>query len=148
MSDPVMTLATVHLPPAIGMPVAAAALLGLLWQAMRLARPDVPRARRRVRRAATVVMGVIVLAVTAGACVIDPARQPTAYVLTWSLTLLMLLVLVGLAILDALVSSWLIRLERDGEAMKQGLAALAALEAAGATEDARPAEDRTEERRP
>ena len=43
----------------------------------------------------------------------------------------MLVVLVGLAALDGLVSSWLIRLERDGEAMKRGLAARAALEAAG-----------------
>ncbi len=131
MSGPVTMLAAVHLPPAIGVPVAAVALLAILWQGLRLSRPEVPRPRRRVRRSAAVVMAVIVGLITAGASFIDPSRQPTAYVLSWSLTLLMLVVLVGLAALDGLVSSWLIRLERDGEAMKRGLAALAALEAAG-----------------
>ncbi len=141
MTAAAMVLAAVHLPPSIGVPVAAAALLGILWQGLRLARPDVPPSRRRVRRTAAAVMAMLVGLLTAGGCFIDPARQPTAYVLAWAVTLLMLLVLVGLAVLDGLVSSWIIRLERDGEAMKRGLAALAALEAAAAPDDAaEPAE--------
>ncbi len=141
MSDSEMVLASVHLQPAVGVPVAVVAVLGILWQAVRLAGPHVPRPRRRVRRTAAAVMTVIVGLVTVGACFIDPAQRPTAYVLTWSLTLLMLVVLVGVAVLDALVSTWLIRLERDGDAMKRGLAALAALDAMEAAEDAEAAAD-------
>lgn len=122
-------LAAVHLAPALGVPLAVIGVAALGWFHRRLAGPEVPAPRRRVRRAATMAMVGGVLALLVAISFADPAVQPTLYVASWTAVVALLLVIVALALVDIGVSSWLIRMEHDEVAMRRGAAVLAALEA-------------------
>jgi hypothetical protein len=127
-----MILAAVHLHPGAGVPIALLALLGLGLYMRGLDREGVPAPRRRVRRTATATMMVGVVALLVAISFADPVVAPTFYVASWSAVFLLLVGVVVLAVVDFAVSSWLIGLEHEGDAMRRGAAALAALEAEAA----------------
>ncbi len=123
-----VTLAAADLSPWIGIPLAAVALVLLVWHHDRLGRDDVPAPRRRVRRAATWAMAAGVLAMTVALCFADPAVHPMLFVVSWSAVMAVLAIVIVLAVVDVAVSSWLAGIERDEAAIRRGVAVLAALE--------------------
>lgn len=121
-------LAAVFLSPAIGVPIGIALAIPLVVVWRLLGREGVPPARRSLRRSATVTMGVGLVCGVLGTSFIDAATQPGAFLAVWAAVMLVVLVLLAFAVIDMLLSTWLIRLEREGEAIRAGAAVLAELE--------------------
>lgn len=95
-------LAAVHLHPAVTGPLALAVVGLLAWYWRRLARPDVPATRRRIRRTSIIIMVPTLVALSLGLSAFDGLVQREAYLLSWSAALLLTMVLICTALLDAL----------------------------------------------
>ena len=99
-----VTIAAVHLAPAITIPLAVMLAAFLVWYWGRLSGADVPDSRRRIRRASLIVMAVAIIPFLRAASFIDPdAADPHVrqdYVVTWTLCGVLLMIIVGLAMLD------------------------------------------------
>jgi membrane protein YdbS with pleckstrin-like domain len=92
--------------------VAAVALLvgmALYWP--RLARPEVPPSRRRLRRASLCFGVVAAVAAALGFAMVDPDVHPLPYAIIWAGGLIALFAVVVLAVLDALLTMHLHRAE-------------------------------------
>jgi hypothetical protein len=99
-----VTLAAVHLSPAITIPLAVMLAAFVVWYWMRLSSEDVPDSRRRIRRASLVVMAVAIIPFIRASSMLDPdAADPHVrqeYIVTWTLCGVLLILIVGLAVLD------------------------------------------------
>lgn len=123
-------IAAATLPAPIAAALGAILLLGIaaLWR--RLGRPGVPAARRRVRRAASLVAALLVLLAALALGWADAERAPARFIVLWSGVLLLAPVLAVIALIDVRVSLWLGR--RDRAALDRD----AALELARAVREA------------
>jgi hypothetical protein len=99
-----MTAAATHLDPWLTVTLAAIVLLGMAWYWPRLAAPEIPRLRRRIRRASLLVGCLGVIGAALGFGLIDPDRTPIPYLFAWAGAGLAIGAVVLLAIIDALVS--------------------------------------------
>jgi len=95
-------LANVHLNPALGAPLGAAAVALLLWYWVRLGRPGVPASRRSIRRFVTAMMILTVPLLVLGMSVHDPEVNHRGYILTWTAVLAMIAVIVLGALIDVI----------------------------------------------
>jgi hypothetical protein len=99
-----MNLAATHLDPWLTVSLAAIVLVGMAWYWPRLAAPEIPRIRRRIRRASLLVGLLGVVGAALGFGLIDPDRTPIPYLFAWAGAGLAIGTVVLLAVVDALVS--------------------------------------------
>lgn len=95
-------IAAVHLSPSITVPVAVVAGIALGWLWWWQGREGVPTSRRRLRRISIVGMLMLVPMLVAGTSLIDPDVEPRRYAEVWTLLIGILLIVVALAVADAL----------------------------------------------
>jgi ABC-type molybdate transport system permease subunit len=95
-----------------------AALLAWYW--LRLGRETVPESRRRVRRLSLFFMLLSLPAFVRGLSYLSPRQNPSDFVITWTVATVMLLLVIGTALADAVVSLRLHRREFEGEIEKAG----------------------------
>jgi len=109
-----MHLASVHVHPAVTIPLALAAAIGFGWYWWRLGRPShgraVPPARRRVRRCSLFILLVMLPVMVNALSFLDPTIDPQKYVIAWVTIGVLLLALFIMAVVDALTS---VRLQAD-----------------------------------
>lgn len=110
-----MNLAAVHIPPVYSIPPAILVAAAVVWYWLRLGRADVPVSRRRIRRTSLAIMFVSLPVFVAALSVIDWNVRGSAYVITWSVALLCLLLIIVTAIMDALNNVRLLRAMQQEE---------------------------------
>jgi peptidoglycan/LPS O-acetylase OafA/YrhL len=91
------------MPPAIG--VAA----WIAWYWMRLGRDSVPSSRRRIRRISLVLMLMLLSMLVGGLSIVDRQVEPNRYIIVWILALVVILMIVATAGLDAVNTMRLIQ---------------------------------------
>jgi len=94
-------LGAVHVSPVVSITTGALLWLVLVWYWMRLGKPDVPRTRRRIRRVSSAIMFVTLLALIAALSYLDDQAHRGAYMLTWAIVTLLLLMVIATAFIDA-----------------------------------------------
>jgi MFS family permease len=99
-----VTLAAPHLPPWLVVGVASILFIAMAWYWTRLAAPDVPPARRRIRRMSLMIGLASIFAAVLGFGIIDPDAERWRYLAAWAAASIGLVVVVGLALLDGVVS--------------------------------------------
>ena len=87
----------VHLPAAVTIPLALVVAGWIMWYWHRLAAPEVPDSRRRIRRASLIVMLVSQPILVQALSFANSDTNPTAYVIAW----LLVIFLVGLVLVTA-----------------------------------------------
>jgi len=115
-------IAAVHVDPRVTLPAAILVALILVWFWFRLGRPEVPPARRRVRRLSLFLMLLSLPAFVRGLSYLDrevPADQ-SDYLLAWSLGLMLALAVFLTACADVLVSMRIHRREYEKEIERAG----------------------------
>ena len=95
-------LAAVHLSLLLTAPIGTAAVAFLVWCWVRQGRNQSPRSRVQIRRIATVLMIMTVPLLVLGVSVHDPAVNQRGYILTWTATMGMILLIVFFAIADVI----------------------------------------------
>jgi ABC-type Fe3+ transport system permease subunit len=110
----------VFVDPRFSLPAAllVAAVLVAYW--IRLGREDVPESRRRVRRISLFFMLLSLPAFVRGLSYLNPQQHPTDFILTWTVATMLLLLVIGTALADAVVSLRLHRTEFEREIEKAG----------------------------
>ncbi len=99
-----MSLAATHLDPWLTVALAAILLLAMAWYWPRLSAAEMPRVRRRIRRASLLVGCLGIVGAALGFGLIDPDRTPIPYLAAWAGAGLAIGTVVLLAIVDAIVS--------------------------------------------
>jgi hypothetical protein len=108
-------LAVTHLHPALSLLPAAIIAGWIVWYWWRLSRPEVPPSRRKIRRISIFLMAMSLPMFVRALSFIDPAVEPRPYVMTWLMALLMVALVIGTALLDAVNNMRLHRrLRRSG----------------------------------
>ncbi len=88
----------VHMPAAVTIPLALVVAGWIMWYWHRLAAPEVPESRRRIRRASLIVMLVSQPILVQALSFTNPHdTNPTVYVIAW----LLVIFLVGLVLVTA-----------------------------------------------
>lgn len=100
--DNPLLLASVHLPPAVSIPMALAAAAWIVWYWFRFGRNDVPPSRRKIRRTSIIIMLVSLPMFVRALSFVDPQVQQREYIRTWMLAMLVLLMVMATAGIDAL----------------------------------------------
>jgi hypothetical protein len=98
------SLAAVHLPAWFAVGFAGVIIFAMAWYWPRLGRPEIPPERRRVRRLSLLFGLVGLCAATIGFGIVDPDARPVPYAMTWFAASVALLIVVLLAVLDAILS--------------------------------------------
>ncbi len=108
-------IGSLHPSPLVTVPLAVlgAAWIALYWR--QLGREETPPVRRRVRRVSIAVLLILLPLLVLGMSFLEPTTQPVLFVTTWSLALLMVLVVILTALLDALISMRLHRAQLKEE---------------------------------
>ena len=100
-------IAQVHVAPIYVVPAAVLLIIGCAGYWRALGRADVPPGRRRIRRHSMVLIACAIVLIVVGVSILDPVTRPVAYITTWSGVLLIVLLVVITAMLDALYTmSW------------------------------------------
>ena len=97
-------LGATHIHAGIILPVVGVLIVVCVLYWLRLGRPEVPESRRRIRRMSLVLAIIELVLVGFGTSVIDPDVQARPYVVVWTTAVLLLMVLVMMAILDAVIA--------------------------------------------
>ncbi|MBX3380088.1 MAG: hypothetical protein KF805_08320 [Phycisphaeraceae bacterium] len=100
------------LPAWVVLPVAAIMLLVVATHLMVLLRSDMPASRKRIRTLNGWIM-LFLVPIGAAAFGVESPSDPRLFVLVWSIVILMLVLLIGLALLDMMNTTRLYRRERD-----------------------------------
>ena len=95
-------LAAVHLQPFITIPPAALVFGWIVWYWIRLGRADVPMSRRKLRRLSLGLMALSLPMFVRALSFLDPNVQPQQYAYTWLMGMLMVILVIVIAGLDAL----------------------------------------------
>jgi hypothetical protein len=103
-------IAAVHLSLRVTVPIALLIVVGLAWYWTALSEEEVPPSQRRVRRISMVLMLLSLPAFVLGLSVFDPAVDQIAYVITWLVAIMLVLLVVLSALLDIAVS---MRIQRE-----------------------------------
>jgi len=114
------TLAAVHVAPAYTVPVAVLIAALLVWYWRTLGRPGVPPLRRRVRR---ISLGIMLLSLpnfVRGLSFLDPTVDQAQYVVSWSASMVLILLIFATACADALVTVSLQRRQHEREIAEGG----------------------------
>lgn len=114
--------------PVLTVPVLLLCLAMIVWYWIRLGRRSVMPIRRRLRRAGLGVALVTVLVASAALSGIDADLRPWAFILAWGGVLLLVLLAVGLACLDALVTIRLHQKSVERQMLRDALALRRAME--------------------
>jgi len=69
--------------------------------------------RQRIRQANGVVMMILAALLVTGLSVIDPTRDPSAWILIWTVCIFLVLVMIAMATLDALNTVRIARERRE-----------------------------------
>ncbi len=113
-------IGAVHLQPPMTLVPAAAVASFLIWYWFRLGRPGVPPGRRRVRRLSMCFMFLTLAPLVRGLSFVDPAIEKREYLLTWTVILVLVLIVLLTAFLDVLVSLKVHRAQQAEELMQAG----------------------------
>lgn len=138
-----LILAAVLVPPMVSVPVAAGLGGLLIWYWTRLARPEVPPGRRRIRRPTVAIMLVLLPVIVHAASYLDPAVHPQRFLNIWLLVMLAMLLIAGAALADVVQSLRLHR-EQKEQLMTQATSELIKAARAAQASD-RPAISSTDE---
>jgi hypothetical protein len=98
----VILLAAVHLAPAVSIPPAVILSAVFLWYWLRLGRPEVPASRRKVRRFSLALMLISLPMFVRALSFVDPAVDKRPYAIAWTAVMLVLLLIMATAIMDAI----------------------------------------------
>lgn len=91
----------VHAPLALTMPVAIAGGLVIVWYWLCLGRTGVPVSRRWIRRISIVFLLVSLPMLVRGMSVLDSRTNPGEYVATWMVAIVMVVLVMVTAVIDA-----------------------------------------------
>jgi hypothetical protein len=91
----------VHAPLAVTLPLAIIMGVGLALYWLGLGRADVSVSRRWIRRVSIVFMLVSLPMLVRGLSVVDSKASPGAYIATWTTAILMIVLVMFTAVLDA-----------------------------------------------
>ena len=110
-----MLIAAVHIELPITLPLAGLLAMALMWYWRRLSRSSIPPSRRRIRRFTTVLMGICLPVFVLGLSVHDPEVNQQGYLLTWTLAIVLVILILLAAAIDMANNLRLHRLylERD-----------------------------------
>lgn len=97
-----MFLAAVHLAPAFTMPPALALSAVCVWYWLRLGRSAVPVSRRKVRRFSLAIVLLSLPMAVRALSFVDPNLDKHGYAIAWTFVMLMVLLLVAAALMDAI----------------------------------------------
>lgn len=117
----------VHLPAAVTIPLALVVAGWIMWYWHRLAAPEVPDSRRRIRRASIIVMSLSLPIFVRALSFIDPETSRWEYVIAWLLVLFALGLVVVTAGLDMINT---VRMQRKADRQRVGEAVSALIKAA------------------
>lgn len=95
-------LSSILLHPGVSIPPAALALVWIAWYWVRLGRADVPVSRRKIRRTSLVLMAISLPIFVRALSFLDPKTDPVDFMRTWLLALLMIIIVLASAGIDAL----------------------------------------------
>ncbi|MEE2972103.1 MAG: hypothetical protein VX672_03170, partial [Planctomycetota bacterium] len=129
------TLGAVLVESSVTVPTVVGALSLIVWYWLRLGRRSVMPIRRKLRRTGLAVASVTVLLTGVALSGIDADLHPWAFILAWGGVLLLVLLAVGLAGLDALVTIRLHQKSLERRMMRDALALRRAMESEPAESD-------------
>ena len=113
-----MILAAVHLQPFWTIPPVLAAGAMLIWYWFRLGQLQAPPSRRRIRRWSVVIMFFSLPVLVRGLSFADRDAEPQQYIITWTIALLMMLLIIAAACLDAINTLRLHQRQLSDEALR------------------------------
>jgi len=105
-----LTIAAVHFSPLLSLPIACVLAAVLVWYWIQLSDKDVPRSRRLIRRTSLIMSFAALATATVGVSFVDSKTQQTAYVMTWAIVILFILLIMIIAVVDIFNS---VRLQRE-----------------------------------
>ena len=114
----------VHMPAAVTIPLALVVAGWIMWYWHRLAAPEVPDSRRRIRRASIIVILASLPILVRGLSFLDHDTDHSRYIITWLLVLFTLGLVVVTAGID-LVNTLRIERKADRQRVAKAVAALA-----------------------
>ncbi len=129
------TLGAVLVESSVTVPAVVGALSLIVWYWLRLGRRSVMPIRRKLRRTGLAVASVTVLLTGVALSGIDADLHPWAFILAWGGVLLLVLLAVGLAGLDALVTIRLHQKSLERRMMRDALALRRAMDSEAAETD-------------
>lgn len=94
----------VQLPWALTITIAGVVAIAILWYWVALDKPNVPASRRRIRRTSMVVMLVSLPVFVQSLSFINHQANPSQFVTTWTMLIVLLLLLIFTAIIDAVTT--------------------------------------------
>ena len=98
------TIAAVHVDPRYTVPAAIVIAVLLIWYWRRLGRPGMQRRRRRVRRISLAIMLLSLPNFVRGLSFLDPSVDQAQYVVSWSVSIVLMALIFATACADALVT--------------------------------------------
>jgi len=102
------------LPVYVTLPTGLIVMVLLAGHLTALARVEgMDQTRQRIRQANGVVMMILAALLVTGLSVIDPRRDPSAWILTWTVCIFLVLVMIAMATLDALNTVRIARERRE-----------------------------------
>lgn len=125
-------IAAVHIDPRLTGPVAILLAGYLVWYWMRLGRDDVPASRRRLRRLSISFMLLALPNFVAGLSYIDANVNGAAYIVSWSLSILLMVIIFFTACADYLLTMHLHRQAYLADVMRKRARSEAADDDSGA----------------
>ncbi len=87
-------------------------LIGVLITYFLILNRTVPRSKRRLRRANTIVQAALIITGVYALSIADPQQNPASFVVSWIGVILLSLLTVGFAILDSLNNIRIHKLDR------------------------------------
>ncbi len=123
-------LAQAHLPAIFTVPLFVLVVSVCVGYWVRLGRSDTPPSRRRVRRLSLAIVMLELVMLLAASSLIDPSTRPTAYVVAWTIAMVLLVGLVVLALLDYVTTVRLHVAEMSSEIEDETAKIRAAMQAA------------------
>lgn len=97
-----MLLASIHLSPALSIPVAIAMSGLFVWYWLRLGQPETPPSRRKIRRFSLAIMLLSLPMFVRALSFVDPAIDKRPYVIAWTAVTFMVLMVIATAVMDAI----------------------------------------------
>lgn len=128
---PSIMIMAVHLAPAISLPVSCGLVIWGAWYWGRMGRGSVPAIRRRLRRVGLLLGAVGLVLMVLASSFIDPATRPAAYLVAWMGVLVVVLLAVVVAVMDALATVRLHRNWMDRQQVRDALRLRGALGSEG-----------------